>query len=486
MSRGAAQGDVPRIPGETLLGGSARSMGRDGLAFYEMCERMGPIVKGRAYVYPFYVVTGPDLIEEILVKQAKAFHKPALLRGLRVLFGDGLLTADGDVWRHRRRMLQPVFHARRNETYGWEIGQGVERALSTWGTEPTIDVHDAVVELCIQNLTRTLFGVEDARLTADIKALASLCHEIVKSAMSFRFPYYGLLAMFPSIGRVPFGDRLRELEHSILTRVTHLHPGGARDDFFARLTRGNDIDGCPMRSGAVRDELITMLLAGHETAAAATSWALCLLAQHPKVLRGLVSELDSVCGDRLPTHADLDRLPLLDRVLVETYRLYPPTHRIGRTVVTPVTIGGAKLDVGAEVLIPQWAVHRSARHYEAPLEFRPERWTEAFMDGLPKYAYFPFSGGPRVCIGEALVTMEDALVLASIVKRYDISLPEGFHVEPTEGLTLLPGDGKVPLRLHRRVTVPVAEPVVVEVESAYSSDEAPVSSRLRRMHETEG
>jgi len=431
------------------LGGNARELGADGLAFYEKCERLAPIVKGRAYIFPFYVVTGPALIEEILVKQAKAFHKPGLLKGLRILFGDGLLTADGEGWRHRRRLLQPLFHPSRQAAYGSEIRRGIAAKLASWD-DGVVDVHEAVVDVCIGNLTRTLFGIDDAVLTARIRALATLCHDITQAGMSFRFPYYGLLAMFPGLAHLSFGARLRQLERSIVERVKALRRGVERDDFFARLLNGNDLDGCPMSARAVRDELVTMLLAGHETAAAATSWALYSLAQAPDVLAALRAELDEVCGDALPAYEDLENLPLLERVLLETYRLYPPTHRIGRTVAEPVTIGGVELEVGAQVLMPQWAVQRSARHYREPLAFRPERWLAPEAKQLPRFAYFPFSGGPRVCIGQALVTMEDALVLGSIVKSFDFALPEGVSIEPTEGLTLLPGAGHLPLELRRR------------------------------------
>ena len=205
-----------------------------------------------------------------------------------------------------------------------------------------------------------------------------------------------------------------------------------------------------MGAKGIRDELVTTLLAGHETAAAATSWALYLLAQHPAILADLVRELDTVCGERLPTSEDIPKLPFLDAVLTETYRLYPPTHRIARKVAEPVTIGGHALDVGTDVAIPIWAVHRSPRSYDAPLEFRPDRWTDAFRATLPRYAYLPFSAGPRVCIGRALVTLEDALLIGSIVKTFAIALPAGERIAPTEGLTLLPGEGSLRLVLSRR------------------------------------
>lgn len=424
---------------------------------------MGPIVRARAYATPFYVVTDPDLIEEILVKQAKSFHKPAMLKGLRIVFGDGILVSDGEQWRHRRRMLQPAFHARHNCTYGAHISGGIARHLATWPTDRKFDVHEAVITICIENLTRTLLGIEDDQLTADIASMASLCHEIVQAGMSFRFPYWGMLAAFPNLAYIPFGLRSRRLSKAIVDRVVALRVSGSTtrtdEDFFSCLTRRKDVDGSPVGQKGIRDELITTLLAGHETAAAATSWALYLLAQHPEILARLVRELDSVCGDRLPSAEDIPNLPFLDAVLTETYRLYPPTHRFARKVAEPVTIGGHALDVGVDVAMPVWAVHRSARWYDSPLEFRPDRWTEDFKESLPRCAYLPFSAGPRVCIGRALVTLEDALLIGSIVKSFAISLPVTERIIPTEGLTLLPGNGSLNLVLRRRAA-PASAPAV--------------------------
>jgi cytochrome P450 len=434
------------MPRSSLIAGNGLAFSTNGLRFYEDCERLGPMVDVRLYHLKAIVVTGPDLIETVLVKNARAYHKPRLLKGLRLIFGDGLLTADGDPWKFRRRLLQPIFNTKRNAGYAEVFTQNVARMLDRW-SEGIRDVHPDLIDLCITNMTATLFGVEDPKLNRQIAALAAYCHEMSAEMATARFPLY---SMSSRLVRMRFGARIRELEHGIVDRVAELRRGKVPvDDVYERLVSSTDHDGCPMSRKGIRDEMFTMFLAGHETAAAAVSWALQLLASHPDRLELLAHEVTKVCGNEPPTLAHLEAMPYLDRVLMETYRLYPPTHRMGRTVVEPTRLGDVSLVPGDELVLPQWAVHRSARWYDEPHAFRPERWTDQLIDRLPRFAFFPFSGGPRICAGQAFVTIEDALVLAAIIQRFSCQLVEP-EVEPFEGLTLLPTGGRMVLRLVER------------------------------------
>lgn len=434
------------MPRDSILGGNAESLGRDGLAFYEKCEAMGPIVETRVFAKRIWVVTGPELVEKVLVKDARAFIKPHTLRRLKVLFGDSLLTGDGEEWLHRRRLLQPLFNARRIEKHAPVLERNATRLVESL-PEGRVDVHHAIVEACIRNLTESFFGAESEELTARIKRLAATCHVITQAMGTLRFPYY---VVWPSLLEHRFGDEVERESKELLDCLRSLRHGVEGDDFFARLESGTDAGGCPFSGRALKDEVVTMLLAGHETAAAAVSWALQLLALHPRIRHELACEIDDACGDEDVRVADLEHLPLLRRVLLETYRLYPPTHRIGRTVVSPITLGDAHLAPGDDVNIPQWGIHRSSRTYESPHEFRPERWTAAFEKQLPRCAYIPFSAGPRVCIGQSIVQIEDALCIASLVRAFDFE-PWGPPMKPVEGLTLLPGEGgSMPLVLERR------------------------------------
>ncbi len=441
------------MPRGSLIAGNARAFSEDGLRFYQECERLGPLVKVRLYhLGRVFVVTGPDLLETVLVKNARAYQKPRLLKALRLIFGDGLLTGDGEAWRFRRRLLQPILHTRRNARYAAIFARSIDAMLSRWRSG-TRDVHPELIDLCITNMTSALFGVEDAALNQKIAALAAYCHELVTEMGTVRFPLYTLA---PRLIEMRFGARVRELEEGIVDRVGALREerrvDPAYEDVYSRLVGSNDHDGCPMGRRAVRDEMVTMFLAGHETAAAAVSWALQLLATHPDRLERLAREIRGVCGDDPPSLEHLESLPYLDNVLMETYRLYPPTHRMGRTVIERTPLDDVMLEPGDELVLPQWAVHRSARWYDEPESFHPERWTDELIERLPRFAFFPFSGGPRVCAGQSFVTIEDALILASIVQRFELALV-GPEVQPFEGLTLLPSGGRMVFRLRERGAV---------------------------------
>lgn len=371
-----------------------------------------------------------------------------------MIFGEGLLTADGDLWKHRRRTIAPVFQTKRNAAYANIMAENVARAVRAMIPGPR-DIHVDAVDVCISNLTDAMLGTSTPELHEKIRDLATICHEVVQELSDHTRPWKHF---FPKLVEDRFAARLRELEEAIHQLVAErrasrgdAHPKRATEDFLGCLSFGQDVDGCPMGKQALRDEAVTMLLAGHETAAAAMSWALYLLARDGPALVRLTDELDAACGDRLPTFEDIPHLEWLDKVLLETYRLYPPTHRIGRSAAADVAIGGATIERGADVLIPQWAIHRSERWFEAPTAFRPQRWTDELAERLPKFAYFPFSGGPRVCIGQSMAMVEVALLVGAIVKSFDVSLQSGARVTPVEGLTLLPGErGSMPVVLARR------------------------------------
>lgn len=445
---------VVAMPKTSWLAGNAHAFRAHGLRFYQECERLGPLVQVRFYHLRVYVVTGPDLVETVLVKQAGDFQKPRLLKHLRLIFGDGLLTADGDPWKYRRRLIQPALHKKRNKGYARLFERNTARMLERW-TAGVRDIHPDLIDLCIENMTGALFGVEDRLLNRRIAKLAACCHELTTEMETIRFPLYALL---PRVAQIRFGERVRRLEEGIVDRVTSLrtktacpHADGAVDDedVYGRLVGAKDHDGCPMGRTGIRDEMFTMFLAGHETAAAAVSWSCQLLARHPEQLERLAREIDEVCGDDLPSFDHLERLNFLHSVLDESYRLYPPTHRMGRTVIEPTTLGDVRLEPGDEIVLPQWAVHRSARYFDEPEAFRPERWTDDFVASLPRFAFFPFSGGPRICAGQDFVRIEDALILAAIVQRFHFE-QVGPAIEPFEGLTLLPKGGRMVLELHER------------------------------------
>ena len=214
----------------------------------------------------------------------------------------------------------------------------------------------------------------------------------------------------------------------------------AGDDFLSMLLGARDDTGAPLSEGQIRDEVVTMFLAGHETAASSLTWALYLLAAHPPAAQRLSAALDAggACEHEI------------DRVMREALRLYPPAYRISRTAVEACDLGGHPVEPGVEIMIPQWAVHRSARFYDDPDAFRPERWTPAFTAALPRFAYFPFGGGPRTCIGNTFAEIEGSVAIGHICRRYELRVPPHAQVAPYLGVTLLPRENILELEVRRR------------------------------------
>jgi cytochrome P450 len=421
--------------------------------FVERCEAMGPLVRARMFHKPLYVVTAPELIEQVLLTKAKSFHKPIGLRALHWIFGTGLLTANGELWKHRRKLVQPAFHHSRQADYADALTARISRMLGR--IDPgELDVHDLVVSVCLEQLMSQFFGNTEPQLVELAREAATACHSATQMLMNG--PWYYLL---PAPVERRFSKPVRQLERRLLQLLHQRRTDGStRGDFADLLAQGEDRDGCPMGEMAMRDEAITMILAGHETVTAAVTWALYLLAKHPSVQTRLARELATHTQGAVPTLEEIPKLEYLDKVLKETYRLYPPTHRIGRTTVEPVSLGAYSLPARAEVLIPQWAVHRSPRHFVRSTEFIPDRWSPEFEKTMPRFAYFPFSAGPHVCLGQSMAKLEDAMLVAALVRNYEITLSASSLVDPpvSEGLTLLP----CPARLEfspRRGRNPQAE-----------------------------
>jgi cytochrome P450 len=445
---------LSRYPEETLVLGSLRAFTRDGLKFYETCERTAGIVHTRFFVKQVYVITEPAAIEDVLVNYPRAFIKAYVLRRMKVLFGDGLLTAEGDRWLHNRRLVQPAFKSERMPGFIEFVQVNTEKMASSWRSGEVRDVYPELVDLCLHNLARTMFGVFDQELEAIVRELVQVCQRVVHEVATVDWRPSPLI--YPSRLKRRLKKALETLDAYLGRLLEQRQREAPRTDFLGLIVSG-DGHHPPMSRQQILDESVTMLLAGHETAASALMWCLSLLARHPRHADALAAELAAELKGASPDIPDLDRLDLLRDTLDETLRLYPPTHRIARTVKSPVTVGGHPLKVGAEVVLPQWAVHRSARWYEQPLEFRPDRWTDQFRRDLPKFAYFPFSGGPRACVGSHFVWFESIVILGYLAQHFRFSLPDGAQAPvPYEGLTLVPAGGALKLRIDRRSTPPTS------------------------------
>ncbi len=461
--------------------GHAAELAGDTLAFYDRCEReQGGVLYTHVWGLPVWLVFEPAAIEQILVRQHRAFAKSVGLRSTVRAFGDGLLTSDRELWRRQRRIIQPTFQPRRLDIYGKEVQRATLRLLERIRADEPRNVHADVTGLCFDALTRAMFGEDVAQAKDVLAAAAEALHGfhdhysrqvggvrgVLFSAFRAAVTRCGKpdLRVDPTFIPTAHARAFRGVMHEIDRFVYELierrrQEPGDENDLVTLLLRARDEAGRALGVRQIRDEVVTMFLAGHETGAAAISWALYLLAQNPACQRTLQRELDEALWQTVPDQRATEFLPYLKRVLSESLRLYPPAYRISRTCVQRARIGDFTIEPGTEVLISQWSIHRSARYYEAPEEFRPERWTPELREALPRFAWFPFGGGPRICIGDSFALMESAIVVAALVRAFELELPSGAPVLPFQGVTLLPARNEIRMILKRRQRAPSAAPL---------------------------
>jgi cytochrome P450 len=440
------------------LSGSAFALSNNTLEFYSDCERRGGLVKTHVWRLPVYIVTDPLLIEEVLVRKHRCFAKSAGLRATQRGFGQGLLTSDGHLWRQQRRIMQPAFQAHRMEQYQASMETAIDRLLASIGAGGERNIHRDMTDLCFDALTLCLFGEDMIGVRQLVAEAADALHGFHDHYSEWIGSFGGMAftmvrAVSTALGRPDFvidpsrlptayARRFRKavdaLDNVVSAIIRRRKEQSGGNDLLGLLVSARDQSGRPLSERQIRDEVVTMFFAGHETGAAALTWAFYLLARHPDVATELVQRSGSSQQDAL-----------IDQVMRETMRLYPPAYRISRTVIETCELGGTEVKAGAELAIPQWAVHRSPRYFEEPDRFRPERWTSNFTASLPIFAYFPFGGGPRTCIGNTFGMVENRFVVSRILRRFELTPPErepSLHL----GVTLLPQDNSLKLTLIPR------------------------------------
>jgi cytochrome P450 len=436
---GVVQDKFPPGPSPSSRSGSFKNYSRDPLAFLPTLAReYGDIVTMRFYKFRVYYVNHPDYIEEVLVNQARKFIKGRILRANKGLFGNGLLTSEGDFWLRQRRLAQPAFHRARIAAYAQTMVQFTERMLAGWRDGETLDAHAEMTRLTLQIVAKTLF---DADVDADAQEVGHALEAIMEHNSDFRRLIL-TPSWLPTLRNIRAALATRRLS-KIIYRIIGQRRSADHDagDLLSMLLHAQDEDGSRMTDRQLRDEVITLFLAGHETTALALSWSWWLLAQHPQAEAKLHAELDAVLGGRTPALEDLPKLRYLDHIITESMRLYPPAWGMARLTIEDAYIGGYTIRKGCGVSLSQWVVHRDPRWYESPDEFRPERWEGDLLKRLPRFAYFPFGGGPRQCIGNTFALMETALILATIARKFRLELVPGQTVTPLASITLRPRHG---------------------------------------------
>ncbi|MCW5710714.1 cytochrome P450 [Shinella sp.] len=453
-NRSAAVSDVnlerSRPPGPRGLPflGNIADFGRDQLGFVQRCRTdHGEIVSANFAGWPTLLVTDMDAIESILVKNHHSFTKNSLVwRQTRALFGDGLLTSEGELWQRQRRLAAPAFAGKQLAGYAPAIVAAADNTVGHWTDGDCFDMHPRMMGLSLRIAARTLFdsGVDDEIAIVD-RALNDLLRE-----MESRIKRPVLLPdALPLPGHIRYRRAIRDVEALVQRMIAERRDTGAegRTDFLSRLMAARDAEGNRMSDALLRDEAVTLLLAGHETTALVLSWAFYLLGQNMAAADRIAEEAESVAPGRPLDADDVDHLKWTEAVITETMRVFPPSWIIGRESIRPFEIGGYAFPAGVTIFISQWVIHRDHRYYPRPEEFMPERWLGDFRHSLPRFAYMPFGGGPRICIGQRFAIIEAVLILATILRRFRIEWTGDRPIVPQPSITLRPRGG-----VHVRVT----------------------------------
>ena len=431
----------PPGPRGRWLSGHLPDFRRDRLNFFANCARTyGDVVAVRFGPRRVYIVSHPRDIEEVLVHRARDFRKHFALRLNPVVLGNGLLTSEGDFWLKQRRLIQPAFQRSRLTAYVPDMANAAEKVLGSWSAGETRDIAAEMMRLTLMIAAKTLFGADVGEEARDVGAAL----EVLLERFRVRFAsLFWLPSWLPTPGKIRFDRAVRRLD-DIIYRFIHQRRQSReqRTDLLSILLHARDEDdGSRMTDKQLRDEAMTLFLAGHETTALTLSWTWYLLAENPRVQEKLAAEVDAILGGKVPTADDLPRLHYAEQVIQESMRVLPAIYTIGREALHDCELGGYQVPKGTTLLMSQWIVHHDGRFYEQPQEFRPERWGEEKIKGLPRFAYFPFGGGPRQCIGNTFALMEAVLVLAMIAQRYRFTLLPGHPVEPSPTFTLRPRFG---------------------------------------------
>ena len=406
---------------------------RDPLGFLSRAAaEHGDIVHVKVGGLHVYLLNHPDDIEQVLVTHQARFVKGRALSGARRLFGNGLLTSDGALHSRQRKVIQPAFHRPRLTGYAEAVIQLTAAQSDGWRDGDAIDAHAEMSRLTLAIAARTLLGVDGDRLAA---ADPALFDDALDPLDVPSLPYAGLADVFRA-GQLWRFRRARAQLHGMLNDVvaTRRRAGGGNDLLSMLLAARAD----GMSDAQLRDELTTLLLAGHDTTANALAWTWLLLANHPDAEKRLHDEVDRVIGGRAPVPDDLPALEFTRQVFAEAMRLYPPAWLLGRVAVERYETRGYVIAPGSLVVLSPWVVHRDGRYYSDAARFIADRWTPEQECQRPRFAYFPFGGGSRGCMGEAFAWMEGILILATIAQRWRVRCVDREMPEPYPGLTLKP------------------------------------------------
>jgi cytochrome P450 len=427
---------APPGPKPSMLSSLVYWPGRDPLAFYtNLARTYGDVASYRTGGETVFFVNSPRHIRDILVTHNRNFIKGRGLQRSKRLLGEGLLTSEGAVHLRQRRLMQPAFHRDRIAGYGGTMVAHADRMRNAWTDGATLDIAREMNRLTLSVVGKTLF---DADVDLQAAEVGDALTGVMETFWMMMLPFADVLERLP----VPSMRRARtaraRLDAIIYGMIADRRASGRDhgDLLSMLLTAQDEDDGGVMTDRQVRDEAMTIFLAGHETTANALTWTWYLLGGAPGVEARLHAEIDRVLHGRLPTMADIQALPYVERIVTESMRLYPPAWIIGRRAMAEYPIDPYAAPAGSILLMSPYVMQRDTRYYAEPERFDPDRWTPDFRATLPRFAYFPFGGGPRQCIGESFASMELSLMLATIAQQWRLRLVPGHPVVPQPLVTL--------------------------------------------------
>jgi cytochrome P450 len=435
--------NYPPGPKGNILLGSTLQFRKDQLSFLtNSANQYGKISFFRLGPYKVFLINDPEYIQEILVKNTKNVTRTKFIKTLLGKFlGNGILTNDGESHARQRRLVQPAFHTQRIVNYAEVMVDYTEQMVAGWENGQTVDIDDAMMKITMRIVSKTLFDAEVSTAANGIGDAVAELQTITISEFKNGFSMPDWLPIKRNNKRKAatkvLDDAIRQFIHD------RRQSGEDRGDLLSMLLLAQDEDdGGMMNDQQVRDEAITLFAAGHETTSNALTWTWYLLSQHPAVMEKLQDELDTVLGDRPPTFDDLENLTYTEMVIKESMRLYPPAWLLmSRTPTKPLIIGGYQIDPGEWIFISPYVTHRNKTLYTDHERFDPQRFTKDEEAKLHRYAYLPFGGGNRICIGNAFAMMEARLILSTIAQRFDFHLVPGQQIIPEPEITMRPRYG---------------------------------------------
>lgn len=444
---------------------------RDPLKFLlDSAREHGDVVHFKFGPQDIYLLNHPDYVKDVLVTNNRNFVKSRGLEMAKKFLGEGLLTSEGEFHRRQRRLAQPAFHRQRINAYAKVMTGYGEQTRSRWAPGETLDISQEMMRLTLAIVGKTLF---DADVEAEASEIGKALTDVMQLFDRITTPFAGLLEKLPLPSNIRWLKAKQRLDSTMYRIINERRlTGEDRGDLLSMLLLAQDDegDGSGMTDAQLRDEAMTLFVAGHETTANALTWTWYLLSQHPEVEAKLHEEIDGVLMGGLPTAEDVSRLSYTEMVFAESMRLYPPAWTLGRRVLNDYQVGEYVIPAASIVLMSPWVMHHDPRFYPEPFKFDPERWKAELREARPKFAYFPFGGGPRVCIGEQFAWMEGVLLIATIAQQWKLRLDSAQRVETKPMITLRPKYGMRMLLQARERFDAQREPASLALGAPLSGD----------------